>query len=81
MTKIVVHTFTMGDVEDPGIFVGAYIHDWQKTDAGKWVMENALEQPYWQQSISADTWGYVFAIIAKLSDENVTYYNLKWGNK
>lgn len=81
MTKIVVHTFTVGDVEDPSLYAGGPLYEWQQSEAGQWVLDHANEPPYWQQSISALTWGHVFAVIANLSDTDATYYRLKWGIK
>jgi len=81
MTKMVVHTFLIGDVEDPSIYAAGPLYDWQQSEAGQWVMEHAKEEPYWQESVSASTWGYAIAVIANLSDADATYYNLKWGIK
>lgn len=81
MTKIVVHTFRIGDVEDPSIYAAGPLYDWQQSEAGQWVIEHAIEQPYWQESISGDSWGYVFAVIANLNDADATYFRLKWSNK
>lgn len=81
MTKMVVHTFNLGDVEDPSLYAAGPLWDWQQSEAGKWVIEHAIEQLYWQESVSANTWGYVIAVIANLSETDATYYNLKWGIK
>lgn len=80
MIKLVVHTFTMGDVEDISLYVATPLYEWEQSESGKWVMEHALEVPYWQESIGADTWGYRIAIVATLKDEDATYFRLKWGN-
>lgn len=79
--KLVVHTFTIGDVEDPSLYAAGPLYDWQQSEAGEWVIGHSIDPPYWQQSISASTWGYVIAVIANLDDADATYYNLKWGIK
>lgn len=77
-SDICVHTFRLGDVEDPDLYAGEPIWQWQQTEAGKWVMENAVEEPYWIKQIDHLTWGYNFKIMARLSEQNQTYFNLKF---
>ena len=43
--KFTVHTFNMGDVEDPEIYAAGPLFEWQNTENGKWVMENAVDKP------------------------------------
>lgn len=73
-----VHTFTVGDVEDPDVYAGEPLWKWQQTDAGQWVMENAEETPYWIRATDYNTWGYRYKIMARLSEQNITYFNLKF---
>ncbi len=47
---VVVHTIRMGDVEDPDLFVAQPIYEWQESDAGRFVMEHAVEKPYWHRT-------------------------------
>lgn len=75
---VCVHTFRVNDAEDPDLYAGEPIWNWQQTDAGKWVMENAVEQPYWVRAIDHVTWGYVYKIMARLSEQNQTYFKLKF---
>jgi len=78
---IVVHTFIMGDVEDPDLYAAEPIWQWQQTEMGKWVMENAVQEPMWQRQIDPGTYGYRYVIIASLKAEDITFWTLKWGNK
>lgn len=79
---VCVHEFSVGDVEDPAIYAGPPIWDWQQSEAGQWVMSNAVEVPYWIKSTDYSTWGTKFKIMARLSEQNQTFWNLKWaGNK
>lgn len=80
-SDICVHEFPVGDVEDPEIFAAQPIWEWQESDAGKWVMENAVEQPYYIQSLDYNSWGHRYKIMARLSEQNQTFWKLKWGNK
>ena len=81
MTKITFHTFGMGDVEDPEIYAAQPIWEWQESEAGKWVMENAVEKPYYIQAMDYNSWGHRYKIMARLSEQNQTFWKLKWGNK
>jgi hypothetical protein len=78
---ICVHEIRMGDVEDPDLFVASPILEWQKSESGKFIMDNAVEPPYWIRMVEPSYFGYVYRIMARLSDYNETFYQLKWGNK
>lgn len=79
--KIPVHTFNLGDVDDVDIYAAGPIYEWQKTDAGKWVMERSKPEPYWTIGFDHLSYGHRVTIIANLEDADATYYNLKWGIK
>jgi len=78
-SDICVHTFSVGDVEDPEIYAAQPIWEWQESDAGKWVMENAVEKPYYIQGPDYNSWGHRYKIMARLSEQNQTFWRLKWG--
>lgn len=81
-SDVCVHEFSVGDVEDPEIYAGQPIWDWQQSEAGQWVMANAIEVPYWIKSTDYSNWGTRFKIMARLSEQNQTFWSLKWaGNK
>ena len=75
---VCVFKFSIGDVEDPNIVAGLEIYKWQKTDSGQWVMEHAIEKPYWVRMIDPRYYGYVFRIMARLTEINVTFFELKF---
>jgi len=75
---VCVHEIRMGDVEDPDLWVADPIHKWQQTEAGKFVMENAVEQPYWTRSMDYATYGHLYRIMARLSEQNETFWRLKY---
>jgi hypothetical protein len=77
--KIVVHTFGIGDVEDPDIYAAQPIWDWQQTDAGKFVMENAINTPSYHQNLDQHTYGYRYAIVAELEAKKLSEFYLRWG--
>jgi hypothetical protein len=78
-TDVKVHEFTTGDVEDPDIMVADPIWRWQQSDAAKFIMEHAVEKPYWIQQLDHNSCGYKYYIMARLSEQNETFWRLKWG--
>ena len=76
---VVVHTFTVGDVEDPDVYAAHPIIQWQDTEQGQWVMSNAVEPPYYMQQVDYANYGYRFVIVARLSAADLTFWKLKWG--
>jgi hypothetical protein len=76
---VIVHTILMGDVEDPDLFVADPIWKWQQTESGKFVMEHAVDQPYWHRSTDYNSYGHRYDIVARLSEQNETFWRLKWG--
>ena len=78
-SDVCVHTFTVGDVEDPEIYAAEPIWNWQESEAGKWIIENAVDKPYYIQSADYNNWGHQYKIMARLSEQNQTFWRLKWG--
>ena len=77
---VCVHEIRMGDVEDPGIYVGQHIWEWQQTAAGEFVMEHAVEKPYWTRQADISMYGHLYRIMARLSEQDQTFWTLKWGS-
>jgi hypothetical protein len=77
---VTVHKIRMGDVEDPDLLVAEPIYQWQQTEMGAWVMDNAVQKPMWQRAIN-DSYGWTYSIIAELSPKNYTYWWIKWGHE
>jgi len=45
---------------------------------GRWVMIHATEPPEWHRI--ADGYGYIYTITAKLTEQDQTFWTLKWKN-
>jgi hypothetical protein len=75
---VIVHRFTMGDVEDPDLYAAQPLIEWQKSEKGAWVMAHAVESPVWHRMIDHASFGYTFVIRARLKDVDYTFYQLKW---
>ena len=78
--KVVVHEFSLGDVDDVEIYAAQPIWEWQQTEQGQWIMEKAIESPTWFRHNDTVSWTQKFRIVAKLKDKDYTFYQLKWGN-
>ena len=79
MIEIVVHTFRVGDVEDPVLYASGPLYEWEHSEQGQWIMNHAVESPVWYQSIDYMNYGHKFIIRAKLNDQDALFYRLKWG--
>lgn len=75
-----VHEINMGDVEDPDLMVAQPIWQWQESEAGQWVMEHAVEPPFWHRVSSPYSYGWTYYIIARLTEQDQTFWALKWKN-
>ena len=75
---VCVREITMGDVDDPDIYVGQHIWEWQQTAVGEFVMENAVEKPYWIRHTDHESYGHKYRIMARLSEQNETFFRLKY---
>lgn len=75
--EIVVHTFTMGDVEDPDLYAAEPLYKWQQSEEGKWVMAYAVETPSWYRIPDVMQYGYRYEIRAKLSGARLTEWLLR----
>jgi len=75
--EVTVHTFTMGDVEDPDLYAAQPLMDWQNSEQGQWIMENAVETPMWHRHADPISFGYKFSITAKLQGAKLTEWLLR----
>ena len=80
MIKLAVYEFPMGDVEDPEIYAAEPLNKFEKSEQGQWVMEHALEKPVFYIGPCMQTYGYRCRVEAVLSEEDATFFQLKWGN-
>jgi hypothetical protein len=75
------HSFNMGDVDDVDIYVAEPIYQWQQTEQGRWVMENARNLTY-HTAPDPHTFGYRITISGEMdTGPRLTEYLLKWPKK
>ena len=78
ISDIVVHEFAMGDVEDPDLYAAQPLSDWQDSEAGRFVMAHAVEPPYWTRMIDHQSYGWRYAIVARMRESDQTFFKLKF---
>lgn len=76
--KVVVHEFSVADVEDPDLWAAEPLLTWEKSAAGQWVMEHAVETPVWHRMIDYTSYSHRYAVVARLRDEDYVFYKLKF---
>lgn len=76
--NVVVHKFDIRDVADPEIYATAPIFDWERSDAGQWILERAIETPAWHRWDDPMSFYTKFAITAKLKDKDYIVWLLKY---
>lgn len=78
---VCVFETTIGDVEDPDLFVADPIYRWQQTKEGKFIMENAVDKPYWIRNTDYNTFGHKYTVMARLSEQTETFWRLLCSGK
>ncbi len=78
--EIVVHTFQMGDVDDPDLYAAEPLYQWQQSDQGRWVMERAIETPVWHRMADPMSFGHKYLITATFQEKHITEFYLRFGN-
>lgn len=76
--RVVVHRFTMGDVDDPEIYAAQPLWEWQNSAAGKFVMEHAVNTPEYHRHLDQLLYGYQYVIIAELEKKKLSEFYLRF---
>jgi len=79
--KVVVHQFHLGDVEDPDLYAADPLYQWQISEPGKFVMENAVDQPTWHRQHDFKSLGWRYVIVAELEKKKLAEFYLRWGKQ
>jgi hypothetical protein len=78
ISDLVVHSFVMGDVEDPDLYAAQPLLEWQESEAGKWVMEHAVDIPFWHRAVDPATYGHKYYVIARMRTQDQTFFKLRF---
>ena len=77
--KVVVYKFDLSDVDDPDIYAAEPMFDWERSEAGQFVMNNAVNKPKWHRHMDPMFMGYRYIIIAELEKKKLAEFYLRWG--
>ena len=77
--EVIVHQFSMGDVEDPDLYAAQPLSEWEKSEIGQWVMKNAVDTPSWHRLADPASMGYRYQIRAKFVGSALTEWLLRYG--
>lgn len=77
--EVVVHSFSMGDVEDPDLYAAEPLYQWEHSAEGQWIMKHAADTPTWYRIADPMSYGYQYQIRAKLMGPALTEWLLKYG--
>ena len=75
---VIVHKFDMADVEDPVLYAAQPIWEWEQSEAGKFVMEHAIDKPTWHKHMDPMFMGYRFIITAELEKKKLSEFYLRF---
>jgi hypothetical protein len=76
--RVVVHAFNLGDVDDPTLYAAEPLCDWERSEAGQWVMHHSTQTPTWFCNTDHMSYGYKFIIVAWLSESDYLFFKLKF---
>lgn len=76
--NVTVHTFYVGNVDDPDLYASEPLWAWENSEAGLWVTEHAVETPKWHRQLDYLTYGIKYAITAKLKEQDYGIWILKF---
>ena len=76
--RLQVHEFIMGDVEDPELYAAESLWNWQQSEAGQWVMANAIKTPSWHLAPDYSSYGHKVYVTADFTESNAIFFKLKW---
>ena len=68
----------MGDVEDPDLYAAQPLSEWQDSEAGQFVLEHAVEKPYWIRQVDLNSYGHRYVIVARMREPDQTFFRLKF---
>ena len=78
--EVIVHTFSLGDVDDPDLYAAEPLYQWQKSEAGSWVMENCCDDvPVWNRYADPTSYGYKYIVKATFEEKKLTEFYLRFG--
>ena len=75
--SVVVHKFSIYE-DDPDLFAGQHLYNWEMSEPGKFIQSHASDVT-WKRNSNYIGMSHEFAIVAKIEEKYLTEYYLKWG--
>ena len=79
MKRLIFHSFTMGDVEDPEIYAAQPLCEFMSTDKGQWVKANCAD-PCYKVTPDPTMYGYRIVVYGMVEEKLATEFLLRWQN-
>lgn len=77
--RVVVHAFGINEIDDePIIHAAQPLYDWEHSEAGQWIIENAVEKPTWHTHFDPASYQTKFAVTAILRERDYVAWTLKF---
>ena len=77
-SEMIVYRFEVDWDLDVTIAAAAPIYEWEQSEAGKWVMEHAVEIPRWERFEDVHGFTVKFAVVARLAEQDQIVFRLKF---
>ena len=76
----VVHRFLVNDyfIDTVESSIDEHLRTWANSEPGQWILANTIGQPEIRKEQLFAMMSVGVAVIAELSEANLTFYNLKW---
>jgi hypothetical protein len=77
---MILHSFSIGDVEDPILYAASPLLDWEKSEQGQFAMTHTKTPPVWHCMPDPTSFGSRVIITGEFREaQDETYYKLKYG--
>ena len=76
---VVVHKFSIDSYDMTPAAVAEQLVEWEQSDNGTWIIQHAVEPPFWRRHTDPQTLLEIFVIVARLKESDYTFWQLKWG--
>ena len=76
--RVLLHSMTMGDCEDPYLYAADPIMQWQETEKGRWCMDHVTEQAEFHVIPDPYSLGFRIDLTGWLEEADITYFKLRW---
>lgn len=78
IVRTLVHKFNIADVEDPVLYAGFPLAEFEKSELGEWCRVNTEKPIEWTLNIEQGYYqGYVGKVFAFFNEKTATAFNLK----